>query len=105
MNTRQKAKHFKKLYEQSLAQKPATIIIKTKTPKCYTAQILLDVVQCSKLENELPNVFHAHIENLILDQIKPLVWSNLKSEIDVYTGKRRFWMRFWLEGGNNDNQG
>lgn len=99
MNTRQKAKHFKKLYEQSLPQKTEHIIIKTTTPKRYTAQILLDMVECSKLENDLPKAFHAHIENLILDQIKPLVWSNLRSEIDVYTGKRRFWMHFWLEGG------
>lgn len=43
MNARQKAKHFKRLYEESLPKKPYPVVYKSILPKHYRILQLIDV--------------------------------------------------------------
>ena len=44
-----------------------------------------------------PHLLKTHIENRILQEIRPLIWDNLKTEKDFYSNKYRYSLDFWVE--------
>lgn len=101
MNLRQKAKHFKRLYEESLPQKPYPVVIKTILPKHHRVQLLMDIRDIAYLQDN-PQLLKTHIENRILQELRPLIWDNLITEQDTYTCKYRYSLDIWIgaEGRN-----
>ena len=100
MNLRQKAKHFKRLYEESLPQKPYPVVIKTILPKQYRVQLLMDIRDIIYLQDN-PQLLKTHIENRILQELRPLIWDNLITEQDIY--KYRYSLDIWM-GAEDRNE-
>ena len=98
MNARQKAKHFKRLYEEALPKKPYPVVYKTISPKHYRIQQLMDRDIVYLQDN--PQLLKTHIENRILQELRPLIWDNLITEKDRYRYSLDIWMG--AENGNDD---
>lgn len=96
MNTRQKAKHFKRLYEESLPKKPYPIVYKTILPKHYRISQLIDARDIAYAAVS-PQLKKTLIENRILQELRPLIWDNLKTEKDLDFGNYRYWLDIWVE--------
>ena len=94
MNLRQKAKHFKRLYEAKL-KKPYPIIYKTNLPHYKILQMVdaRDIV-CTQDDAQLRRTV---IENRILQKLRPLIWENLKIEKDLYSGNYKYSLDIWVE--------
>ena len=95
MNARQKAKHFKRLYEETL-KKPYPVVYKALLPKHYRISQMIDARDLAYLQDN-PQLLKTHIENRILQEIRPLIWDNLKTEKDSYIGKYRYSLDIWME--------
>lgn len=80
MNARQKAKHFKRLYENNLPKKPYPIVYQSPK-KHYEAQLMID--KRNLLFPEEDPFFKTHIENCMLDKLRPIIWNNLTVEKDI----------------------
>ena len=96
MNARQKAKRFKRLYEEALPKKPYPVVYKTILPKHYRVEQLISMreIVCSQ---DSPQLLRTLIENRILQSLRPLIWDNLKTEKDFYSDKYRYWLDIWVE--------
>ncbi len=94
MNLRQKAKHFKRLYEQTL---PKTHLVAAHviSPKHYSITQMIEAKDIDYLRDN-PQL-KTHIENRILQELRPLLWDNLTTERDMYSGKYRYQLDIWLE--------
>ena len=88
MNNRQKAKHWKRLYEESLPKKPYPVVYQTILPKHCRISQMIDARDIVYLQ-DTPQLLRTHIENRILQELRPLIWDNLKTEKDKYTNKYR----------------
>lgn len=95
MNARQKAKHFKRLYEEALTKKPYPVVYKTILPEHYKVQMCMDM---RDIENNPHVLLKIHIENRILQEIRPLIWDNLITEKDRDTNKYRYSLDIWMGG-------
>lgn len=103
MNNRQKAKHFKKLYEEALPKKPYPVIYQT-----------LPLINC-RIQHRIPArevvygqsnpaLLKSHIENKILRELRPYIWNNLITEKDNYTDSYTYTLDIWLSSiGRNDS--
>lgn len=91
MNARQKAKHFKRLYEEALPKKPYPVVYKTILPMHYRISQLIDAKDIAYVQDN-PQLLKTHIENRILQEIRPLIWDNLKTKKDPYSDKYRYWL-------------
>lgn len=96
MNARQKAKHFKRLYEESLSKKPYPVKYTAILPKHYKITQLISAREIVYLQHR-PSLLKAHIENKILHDLKPLIWDHFKIEKDPYSGEYRYWLDIWVE--------
>ena len=96
MNARQKAKHFKKLYEEALPKKPYTVEYKTIFPRHYKVQQDMDIEDINYLQDN-PQRLKTHIENRILQELRPLIWDNLIVEKDRYTDKYKYSLDIWMK--------
>jgi len=103
MNARQKAKHFKRLYEEALPKKPYPVVYKTILPRHYRVQQLIDRDDMVYLQDK-PQLLKTHIENRILQELRPLIWDNLITEKDRDTNKYRYSLDIWMgvDDGNDD---
>lgn len=95
MNTRQKAKHFKRLYEEALPKKLYPVVYKTLLPKHYRIAQLIDASDIAYAQDN-SQLLKTHIENRILQELRPLIWDNLKTEKDSYSGKYRYWLDVYI---------
>ena len=95
MNARQKAKHFKRLYEESLPKKPYPVVYKTILPSHYRISQLIDARDIAYAQDN-PQLLKTLIENRILQELRPLIWDNLKTEKDFYSDKYRYWLDIWV---------
>lgn len=95
MNNRQKAKHFKRLYEEALSKKPYPVVYKTILPKHYKISQMVDARDIAYLQDN-PKLLKTHIENRILQELRPLIWDNLITEKDIYTDKYRYSLDIWM---------
>lgn len=96
MNVRQKAKHFKKLYEDALPKKPYPVVFKTVPLRHYRAEQFIDIADIAYLQGN-PQLLRTQVENRILQEIRPLIWNNIKSERSSYSNKCRYWLDVWFE--------
>ena len=94
MNNRQKAKHWKRLYEEALPKKPYPVVYQTILPKHYRIQQLMDRDIAYSQDN--PELLKTHIENRILQELRPLIWDNLITEKDRYMNKYRYSLDIWM---------
>ena len=85
MNLRQKAKHFKRLYEEGLPKKPYPVIHETHSAKHYKAHYMIDEreIACS----EQPELLESEIVNSIIRELRPAIQDRLKAEKDPYSNK------------------
>ena len=95
MNARQKAKHFKRLYEESLPKKPYPVVYQTILPKHYRVSQMIDAREIAYAQ-DTPQLMRTHIENRILQELRPLIWDNLKVELDRYINKYRYSLDIWM---------
>jgi len=95
MNLRQKAKHFKKLYEDALPTKPYPVIYETRGAKHYRVHNMVDERDIAYAQ-QTPQLLKTHIENGILRELRPIIWDNLKTEKDLYTDKIIYSLDVWM---------
>lgn len=95
MNARQKAKHFKRLYEETLPKKPYPVVYKSALPRHYRVQQLIDMrdIVCSQDD---PQLLKTLIENRILQELRPLIRDNIITEKDEYINKYRYSLDIWM---------
>lgn len=96
MNARQKAKHFKRLYEEVLPKKTYPVMYKTLLPKHYRISQMIDARDIAD-SPDTPQLLKTHIESRILQELRPLIWDNLKTEKDSYSDKYRYWLDIWVD--------
>ncbi len=102
MNLRQKAKHFKRLYEEALPKKPYPVVYKTILPKHYRISQLMDARDIAYAQDS-PQLLKTHIENRMLQELRPLIWDNLKTEKDLYSDKYEYYLDIWVESQEGEN--
>ena len=95
MNARQKAKHFKKLYEDALPKKPYPVIYETHSATHYRVCNMVDERDIVYAQ-QTPQLLKTHIENGILREMRPLIWERLKAEKDIYSDKVIYSLDFWI---------
>lgn len=100
MNARQKAKHFKRLYEEALPKKPYPVVYKTLSEH-HMILAMIDARDIAYLQDN-PQLLKTHIENRILQGLRPLIWDNLKTEKDKYLDKYIYSLDIWM-GVDNGN--
>lgn len=94
MNLRQKAKRFKRLYEE-MRRQPYVVFKTTKELKHYKACKILTEDEFFNMQRT-PDLLVARIENDILNELKPVIKENIKQETDFYTGKLKYTLNIWL---------
>lgn len=99
MNARQKAKKFKKLYEEILPQKPYPVVYKTPSLKHYKISHMVNAKDMVYSPDNSQLLQMLLIENKILQELRPLIWNNLKTEKDLYSDNYRYWLDIWVESG------
>ena len=92
MNARQKAKYYKRLYEESLPKKPYPVVYKTISPKHYRVQQIIDTKDM--LDN--PQLIKTLIENSILQKLRPLIWDNIIIEKYEHIDKHNYSLDVWM---------
>lgn len=96
MNLRQKAKRFKKLYEESLPKKPYPVVHSTTSLKHYKVQQSIDSRDILYIQDDL-QIMKSVIENRILQELRPLIFDNLIVEHDLYTDTYRYSLDIWMK--------
>lgn len=96
MNNRQKAKHFKKLYETTLPQKAAPIIIQREDYQRHRAEFQIRTRDLVYLQDNQV-LMKTHIENGILRGLRPLIWDRLKVEKDIHTDRYIYSLDVWMK--------
>lgn len=96
MNARQKAKHFKKLYEESLPKKPYPVVYKTAPLKHYRIEQFIDTktVFYTADNDQLPRTL---VENKILNELRPLIYENIIVEKEAYYDAFRVSLDLWMK--------
>ena len=84
MNNRQKAKHFKCLYEMGLAKKPR-VTFQYIRPQHYKAQC---VMMCEDSELAVKK---------LMQSIEPIVMDNMKIETSDFTNAKTYSVDIWME--------
>lgn len=46
----------------------------------------------------------SRLENRILQELRPLIWDNLKTEKDFYSDKYRYSLDIWVEPQESENK-
>lgn len=95
MNARQKAKHFKRLYENSLPKTPYPVVYETTLPKHYRVQQLINNRDVVYMQDE-PQIMKSIIENRIMQEIRPLIYDNLIVEKDEHIDAYRYLLDLWM---------
>lgn len=96
MNNRQKAKHWRKLYEQQLPKKPYPVVYQHILPTHYRLEYLIDPRELYSSIND-QQLIKTHIENEMMRKLRPLVWDHLKAQQDIYKGMIRYSLDVWME--------
>ena len=94
MNARQKAKHYKRLYKEMLP-KTVPVVYKSVTQSHYRVCYCMDIIDDINFSNK-PQQLKTYIENKIVQELKPLIWNNLKTVIDYTTGTRKYFFDIWV---------
>jgi len=92
MNARQKAKHFKRLYEESLPQRPYPVIYKTLPLQHLKAEYL------AKDLKEPTEIMEKAIADILLQKFRPIVQDNMQKEFLGEYGYWRYSIDLWAPG-------
>lgn len=95
MNNRQKAKHFKRLYEQTLPKR-VPLVVHVEKPRHYEIIKRLaseDVINSS----DTPALLRRRITDSIVQELKPLIWQNIRAERELLTGAYRYQLDVWFK--------
>lgn len=84
---------MQELYD--LYNKPLNVTHTTLSSKHYRIQQLMDMREIAYLQDR-PQLLKTHIENRILQELRPLIWDNLKTEKDKYIDKYRYSLDIWM---------
>lgn len=95
MNLRQKAKHYKKLYETIIPKKPYPVVYVERGAKHYKVHTFALEKEIEFADKE-PLRFKYNIVNAIMRELKPYIWDNLIVERDKYTGGATFTLDIWF---------
>lgn len=95
MNLRQKAKHYKRLYETTLPKKPYPVKYETHSAKHHRVHSTVDEREIADAQ-QIPQLLKTHIENGILRELRPFIWDKLKAEKDLYTDKIIYSLDIWI---------
>lgn len=95
MNLRQKAKRYKKLYEDILPKKPYPVVYVERAEKHY--RVCREVSERELAYADVnPQRIRNSIENSIIRELRPYIWNNLKTEKDSYTGAIIYSLDVWM---------
>lgn len=105
MNNRQKAKHFKQLYEKTLAQKYYPEVIRVGSLKQYEvgAGFSPDLIKNEPDQELITNL----VIKKITDQMRPIIKDHVITRFDNMTGGCRVSFDFWVKeaaGVKNDRK-
>lgn len=97
MNLRQKAKRFKKLYEESLPKKPYPVIYKSERGlKHYKQSTSFISIANEDYTEYAPDLVNHYAVTELLDGIRPIITKNIKEERDRYTGNIIYSVDIWI---------
>ena len=88
MNARQKAKHFKRLYEQGLPKKPYPVVYQTIKPKPYIVQTMTNIW------DDVPMDI---ITDRLIKNMKETIKENIVVQEDKDYGKNVYSLYIWME--------
>lgn len=94
MNNRQKAKHFKRLYEMGLPKKPYPVVYKTLQPVHYKATKIFRRPDIAELDKNMRDKVAAAS---LLKEMEDVVKENMRCEYDKYSDAYRYSLDFWIE--------
>ena len=97
MNARQKAKRYKKLYEEAL-HRSALVEYQTKDLKHYRIRKRIDFMDLIYVRSD-EGAVRAYIENGILNEMRPFVTENLIAEKDEFDDGVIYTFDFWVRPG------
>lgn len=95
MNARQKAKHYKKLYETLGATKINPNIIARPELTHYKAQVIL-----SHYDHEMfgsPSNLEEYVTTKLLSELEPVIKDSIVGETDQYINATRFSIDIWVK--------
>lgn len=92
MNARQKAKHYKKLYESLGATKINPTIIARPELKHYKAEVVMPYRQTEGL----PSNLEEYVTAKLLSEVEPVIKDSIVSETDPYMMGTRFSIDIWV---------
>lgn len=95
MNARQKAKHYKRLYEALGATKINPTIIETHDLKHYKAEVLMPYRDLEAFG--LASSLEEFVTGKLLSELEPVIKDSIVSETDPYRDSVRFSIDIWLK--------
>lgn len=93
MNNRQKAKHFKKLYE-SLIKKPAPIVIEYVSLQHYGCEYSIPID--TRMLEYNPELLQDQVTQHFINEYKDIFKKNIETKENPYTGRLEYELHVWL---------
>lgn len=103
MNARQKAKHFKRLYEALGATKINPNIIAGPELKHYKAEFIMPNREVFELGLNFKENLEELITGKLLSNLEPVIKDCIVSERDQYIDATRFSIDIWLKNDSFEN--
>jgi hypothetical protein len=95
MNLRQKAKHFKKLYEKTLYNRQDFAVHPYKLPVHYKIKASISKDELMQFPESAPMLTTKMI-NMMMQEIKPIVTNNLIVEDDIRSNEYQSSLDIWI---------
>lgn len=96
MNNRQKAKHWKQLYESMLAKTAPPMKIVHQELRHYRAETLVEKKDCCGIEIP-PEIVMYNASRRLLKQMRDVVQANMIAEKETITQKIKYSVDVWFE--------
>lgn len=96
MNARQKAKHYKRLYERCKATVPIHIVDESKLNHIKAKHMIPKDYLISCCMHDGVEAVRGEIVNNLMYQLKPYIQESMMCETDEYTGNNVYTADIWL---------
>lgn len=93
MNNRQKAKHFKKLYE-SFLKKPAPIVREYVPLQHYACEYSIPID--TRMLDYNPELLQDHVTQCFINECKNIIKENIETKENPYTRRLEYELHMWL---------
>ena len=97
MNLRQKAKHFRRLYEEALPKRPYPVVIKTELPYHYKIKKSIAKENYTFYVSEMFDHLRDHIISDMTRQLKPIVSDHVKTQENRDMNTIEYSMDIWVD--------